>query len=227
MRKPFWEDEHYVDGWMCLENLIREKSWRLPSHLSWLLSGWRSSGSALKPSQELVSVNSIIDGGECSQYKSFRYGPNSKLNHLQRVLTPGTQADTGALIHGWAEEVGGGLQSLNVPHIPMHRRTCLQSNRLTNHCCTSVWLCLRPNLLHKQPKSGQRVNSFEPKLPCPEEGAVPVGAPVCVVTDKIVGGLCAVIILSIIIIIEDFYCSRCNAALIHSSLLKLSVISPI
>lgn len=47
----------------------------------------------------------------------FSFAPNSKVNHLQRVLTPGTQADTGALIHGWAEEVGGrAAESQRAPH---------------------------------------------------------------------------------------------------------------
>lgn len=44
---------------------------------------------------------------------------------------------------------GGGVQSLDVPHIPVHRHTCLQSNRLTNRWGKSVWLCHHPNLLHK------------------------------------------------------------------------------
>lgn len=30
MRKPYWEDEHHLDRWMCLEKLTREKSRRLP-----------------------------------------------------------------------------------------------------------------------------------------------------------------------------------------------------
>lgn len=31
VRKPYWEDEHRLDPWMCLENLTRETSRRLPN----------------------------------------------------------------------------------------------------------------------------------------------------------------------------------------------------
>lgn len=100
----------------------------------------------------------------------------------------------------------------------MHRRTCLQSNRLTHHCYTSVWLCHHPNLLHKHTKSGQRVNSFEPKLLCSEEGAVTVC--VCVCTSMWVsrlpvrsGVICCLQPLKL----TSKDCSRRNAALIPSS----------
>lgn len=37
MWKPCWEDDYYLDRWVCLENLTREESRRLPNHRTWLL----------------------------------------------------------------------------------------------------------------------------------------------------------------------------------------------
>lgn len=136
-------------------------------------------------------------------------------NDLQRALTPGTKADTGALIHWCAEEVGEGCRVSMCPTFPCtDARVCSQTGWLTTATQVSGYATILICSINTPNQVSVWIHLSQ------SSSALRRGRSRCVCTSMWVsrlpirsGAICCLQPLKL----TSKDCSRHNAALIHSS----------